>query len=131
MFVIDNPVNNILHIVRFVRIGRNNFVQGHIRAAGGIGRFSHGRVGHVIGRNKADQFTDHHQGLFFIFTCKMGDPAFGAVRDRASKFFFADLLMSDHADNFGPGHEHMTGFIDHKNKIGQRRRIDGPSGTRP
>ena len=47
-----------------------------------------------------------------------------------TQFFFSYFFMGNRLDHVRTGDKHMAFFFHHKNKIGQRRRIAGSSGTR-
>jgi len=60
----------------------------------------------------------------------MRDATFFVVGHRAAKLLLGDFLVRDGFDDVGAGDEHVGIVAGHKNKVGDRRRIDGAAGAR-
>jgi len=131
MMVVDYPLDHLVHIIGLVGISRDHCGEVGIPAVGRVGPRFHRRIFHVVGREETEQFTNHHQGLLLIFSGEMGHPAAGAVGVGPPEFLHGHLLVGDRPDHLRTGDKHMAGFPDHEDEIGQRRGVDGPSGTGP
>ncbi len=59
----------------------------------------------------------------------MSHATFRSVCNCSTQIFFGHILVGYSSDDIGTGNKHVTGFVDHENKIGQGRRIDRPSGA--
>ena len=51
--------------------------------------------------------------------------------ERTTQFFHADVLAGDGFNHIGACDEHLAGLVHHDDKVGQRRRVDGASGSWP
>ncbi len=85
----------------------------------------------IILRNEAHQLPNASQAVFVVSCEKLRYAADGIVSIRASKIFLRHVFVSDGFDDVGACHKHVTGFVDHKNKIGERGRIHSTAGARP
>jgi hypothetical protein len=59
----------------------------------------------------------------------VGDTRCGVVRASTTEFFHSNVFASDCLDHVWSGNEHVRCLIDHDDKVGQRRRVNGSTGS--
>ena len=122
--VVNDGLNDILHVVGLLRVGGNKRVERFIAASCRIRRGAARRVFHVVRRKKTHQLADHGKAIGIVTGNKMRDAALLVVRHRAAQLLLGDFLMSDGLDDVGAGDEHVRGFPRHEDEIGDGRRVD-------
>ena len=69
--IIDNAVNHFFHVVRFIRILRDNAVEFFFLAIQRIGALGHRRVFQIIQRDIAEQLAYFLNSIGLVFAGKM------------------------------------------------------------
>ncbi len=117
--VIEDAMNNFLHVVGNVGIGGDEGVEGGIHAVRVI-RWNQagGRFGVVCGQI-ADQFASQVDRVVFILRSKVSHAADRVVSHRAAQCFEIDLFAGHGLDHFGSGDEHVARAFGHDHKIGE------------
>ena len=129
--VIHDRNNHLFHIIRNIRIIRNHPSQSRYLTPYIIPTRHSRRILHIISRQKTQQLPDSQHHLLLRIRQKMSDPAYRSMRHRSPQLLLADHLVSHRLNHIRTRNKHMTSPPDHKNKIGQSRRITRPPSTRP
>ncbi len=124
IMIIDDCCDQLLNIVGFVGIFRDQGLQAQVLPCNAVGAALYRRVFHVVRRQVTQQFPDHHQRLFIIFRDQMGHTAFRIVRHRPAKVFHRHLFMCHCLDHFRACHKHIRRVLRHDDIIGHGRRIN-------
>jgi len=118
-----------LHVVRLVRIVRQEAVQLGVLAVDGIGVLrQRGRVGVVLGEKRQELAQGFQRGVLAVID-QVGDTAPGGVNVGAAELLGGHVLAGDLLDHLGAGEEHVGTLPHHDHEIGDGRRIDGAAGA--
>ena len=128
--IIDHRHNDLLHIIRNIRIIRNHLSQSRHLTTNIIPARDTRSILHIISRQETQQLADLQYHLLLGIPQEMGHTADRSMRHRSPQLLLTDQFMRHRLNHIRPGNEHMTVPPDHKNKIGQSRRITRPPGTR-
>ena len=127
--IVHNAANDLVHVIRFIRIVRDHIEQGIFASIAGIAPRSTWRVIHIVGGHEAEQFTNLLQAGEFGIAGEMRDAAGGRVRVGTAELLHRDVFVGHRLHHVGPGHEHVAGAAHHVDKVGDRRRIHGTTGA--
>ncbi|MCO5804727.1 hypothetical protein CS033_04948 [Phocaeicola vulgatus] len=130
ILVIQHRFDDILYIIRHVRIFGNDSLQRLHLTMDVIVAGNQRRILHIVGRQETQQFADTHQRFLLIIAHKMGHTAFAAVSLGTTQFLLAHLLVSHGLHHIRTRDKHVALLLHHKDKVGQCRGIAGASGTR-
>ena len=93
--VVYHSLDDIFHIIRNIRVCRNDSVQNGVFTVGFIRAVLLFSFVHIILRQERKQFADTHQQFFFGVTHKMSHSAFAAVSHGTTQFFLAYFLVDN------------------------------------
>ena len=130
VLVIHYRFNDVLDIVRHVRIVRNHTHQRFIGTTNIIRARLNRSIFHVVGWQEAQQFADTHQSLLFIVAQEMSDTTLAAVCISTTQFFLIHFFVCNGFHYIRTCNEHVTLFFHHENEVSQCRRITSTSCTR-
>ncbi|VTR68662.1 conserved hypothetical protein [Desulfosarcina cetonica] len=126
--IVNDGFDDIPYVVGLVGAVRNDVVEGVLDAHGVVARVHHRRLFHVVGRQVGEQALDLLDGVFVVFAGELSHAAFLVVGHGAAQALEIDLLTGDRLDDFRAGDEHVTGILDHEDKIGHGRGVDRAAG---
>ena len=127
--VVYHSLDDIFHIIRNIRVCRNDSVQNGVFTVGFIRAVLLFSFIHIILRQERKQFADTHQQFFFGVTHKMSHSAFAAVSHGTTQFFLAYFLVDNGLHYVRPRHKHVALFFHHKDKVREGGRVAGTTGT--
>ena len=128
--VIDDGVDDLVHVVRFIRVSRNDVVQIVIHAGDVIGTLYERSLLHVVLRDEGNETTNFSQRLFLCSRHKMGHTGFGSVDLSAAELLYGYVLTGNGFHYLRAGDEHIGVLLGHHDEVGQRRAIYCSTGTR-
>ena len=128
--VVDDASHNVLDVIGLVALGGDDHIECLVGAVDGVGRLLTRRVLQVVGGQEAEQLANHRKALGVVMRQKVSYAALAVVRRGAAELVFGDLFVSDGLDHVRARDEHVTGLVDHQDKVGHSRRVDGAAGTR-
>src|SRR5574344_1774286 len=128
--IIHNALDDIVHIIRLVRIVRNYFVKGIVKP-----------VYRVVGRNDwcffciilrkiTEQFLYDAYTIFVVFSSKMSDTTLGSVYTCSTKIFGCHYFACNALDYFRSRQEHIGSVLDHKCEVSKGRGVNRTSCAR-
>ena len=129
--VIDDGVDHIFDVIGQIRLRRHDLVERRVGAINGIGAGLARRIVEIIRGHKTQQFSHHREALGVIVSQKVRHSRSLVVRHRSPQLLFRNFFVGDRLDHVGTRNEHVGGFVYHQDKIGNRRRVNCPTGTRP
>ena len=106
--VVDDRVNDVLHVVGHVRLVGNYRVELLVDAVDRIGAGLARRVVEIVGRNETQQLAHHGEALGVVAAQEVGDAGGFVVGVRAAELVFGDLFVGDRLDDVGAGDEHVA-----------------------
>ena len=122
--------NNPADVVRLVRVGGYNGVQ-LLAQFVAFGVIIHRCLLIAVLRYIVQQLFNRSNTLHLIRVSKMRNARFGSMRLCTAQFLAGNILMRNGFNHVGTGYKHITGVLHHHNKIGNGRRVNRPTGTRP
>ena len=128
--IIYDSANYLVHIVRFVRVIRNDVVQGIFQTVDRVCAVYIRSFFQIVLWNVAQQFADKSQAFFFCLCSKMSNTRFGGVNARATQVFLAYVFSGYSLYYLRTGKEHVGCTFHHQSKVCQGRRVNGATGTR-
>ena len=129
--VVKHRLDHLAHVVRLTRRFRDQGVQ---RLCAPINRVLEALARWIFGvvlRQEAQEATHTHQSLGIVGAGEVGNSADLSVHACAPQIFRSNLFMRDRLDDIRPRDVHIAGAIDHEDEVGQRGRIDRPTGAWP
>ena len=122
--MVDDGVNDVLHVVRLVRAFRQDRVQlGLARSIGVVAR-GDGRALLVVLRQEPQQPAHERQRLVFVRADEVRDAALRGVDVRPAELLGRHRLARDLLHDLGPGQEHVARAPRHADEVGDRRAVD-------
>ena len=121
--IIHDRVDDLMHVVRFIRICRHKVVEFIIHAGDVIGALYERRLLHVILRDEAYQTTYFRDRLFFGCRYEMRHTGLRSVDLRTTELLYRHVFTGDSLDNFRSCDEHITVLLGHEDEVGQRRAV--------
>ena len=128
--VINDKVDDILHVVRFVGVVRNDFVQALLDTHGVVGAFQYRCLFHIVLRDETYQTANLLQSLFLGGCHKVGYTRFGCVYACATQFGNAYVLTRNGFHYFRTRDEHIRVLLGHHDEVGQSRAVNSTTGAR-
>ena len=119
--IVDRGQDDVLHIVGFVGIGRDDGVELFGAALRRVRAGLHGRIFHIVLRQKGDQLPNIGDGIGSSFGGEIGNSAARGMHVSATQFLYRNVFMGDRLDHFGTGQKHIGVVLHHDHEIGQRR----------
>ena len=85
--VIHDALYDIVHVVSFVRVIRNDLIQGIIHAAYRVICRNDRSLLHIVLRNVAQQFLDDSDTVLVILSCEMSHATLCRMHARTAEIF--------------------------------------------
>ncbi len=128
--VVDDPSNDVVHVVRPRRVVGHDRVERRVHAIARILALDRRRVREVVLRQVREQAADGVHRLGLVARGEMGDSAAARVDGRAAERLRVDLLVRHGAHDVRSGHEHVARALDHHGEVGHRGRVHRAAGAR-
>lgn len=128
--VVDERADDILHVVRHVRVVRHDGVEALILAVRVIRRLDGRRILEVVARQVREQLADLRDAVVLVLAGEVCDARARAVRQRAAELFRRDFLSRDRLDDGRARDEHLARVLDHEDEIRDGRAVDGAARAR-
>ncbi len=128
---IDDTGDDLVHLVRLVRVLGDDRVQFSIHPVRIVGARRGRRIVLIVLRKVGEQAPDEVEGVGIVLGDEMCHPAPGGVDLGPAQFVERHVLGGDGLDDLGPGDEHVARPANHHREVGDRGRIDGAAGARP
>ena len=122
--VIDERADYVLHVVRCIRIIRNNRIQALILTVRIITSINDRCIIHVVAWQEGQQVADLLDAVILILSCEMRHTAAGVVRHCAAKCLSRYFLSRYRFDNCRASDEHLAGILDHIDKVSDCRAVN-------
>ena len=119
--VIHDAPDDLVHVIRSVRIIGDNLVKAVIRAAHGVVGWDPWCLLHIVLGNVGEQFLDSIDSLFLALSREMCHSALGSVYACSSKLLLGDVFSEDALDHCRTCQEHVGSVLDHDGEIRQGR----------
>lgn len=120
-----------MHVVRLVRVRRDQRVEAGLGAVVWIARRTHRDAAAVVLGQVIEEIARGEQRLDVVFECIVGDRAFGRVGDRAAELLLRNDLVGHRLDHVRSGDEHVGRVLHHEDEVGHRGRVNRPARARP
>ena len=121
---VDDFEDQLLDVVRLVRIVRNERVERMVDALGLVFRRNFRNARLVARRQEIHQAAHLQKRLDVVLVGAIGDRRFRRVDLGAAKFFRRHRFVRHGLHDVGTGHEHVARVFDHEDEIGHRGRVD-------
>ena len=121
--VIDNGIDDFVHVVGFVRVCRNDVVQIIVHAGDIIRTLYERSLLHIVLRDERNETTYLCQRLFLRSSYEMGNAGLGSVNLGATELLHGNVLTCNGFDYLRAGDEHIAVLLGHHDEVGQRRAI--------
>ena len=121
--VVHRHPDDILHVVRHVRIVRHDGLQAFVLAVRAVAGFHDRCVFHVVGRQEAQQVPHFGHAVLIIFRREVRHARYAVVGHRAAQGFRGDFFGRNGFDDLRAGDEHLAGVLYHEDPVGQGRGI--------
>ncbi len=128
--VIHDQVDDLVHVVRLVGVGRNDLVQLVLYAGDIVGALYERSLFHVVLRDEAYQAANLLQRLLFGSGYKVGHTRLGSMHLSATQLLYCYILTSHGLHYLRTGDEHIRVLLGHHDEVGQRGAIYRTTGTR-
>ena len=130
--VVDDALDDALHVVRLVRAVRDDRVERtrSSRSTGSEGARVRRRV-EVVLREEGQEVARLLEARLLVRCREVRDTRLRRVRRRAAELLEAHVLAGDRLHDVGAGDEHVRGLLDHEHEVGDRGRVDGAARARP
>ena len=124
--VVDDPLDDAVHVVRLVRrIGDDGVeptvVVGDLELD--LGVVDRG-IRHVVVGQERDEGARVVERVGLVAREVVRDARDRVVRERAAELLHADVLAGDGLDDVGAGDEHLAGLVDHDDEVGEGGGVD-------
>src|SRR5438876_9898181 len=127
---VDNTLDHLEHVIRLVRLPRDDGGEVRIHPVRIVFRGEDGRIVHVVRREVAKEPTDDPEGLGFVFGREVRDAALLGVRQRPTERLERDRLPGHRLNDPRTGDEHVRRALRHDDEIGHGGAVDRPAGAR-
>ena len=121
--VIDNTADNILHIVRSIRIVRHYAVQGLILTIRVIAGINNRSILHVVAGQEGQEVTNLLYAVVLVLCGKVSHTAAAVMGHGAAQSLCGDFLSRDGLDNRRAGDEHLAGVLHHVDEVRDGRAV--------
>ena len=111
--VVNEAANNVLHIVRCIRIVGNERVEALILTIRIIARLNMRGLLHVVAREEREQIADLINAVLIVLRSEMCNTGTGVVRHRAAEFLCRNLFRRNGLNNSRAGDEHLARVLHH------------------
>ena len=122
--VVDEAADDILHVVRCVRVVRHDRVEALVLTVRIVARLHARRLLHVVAREEGEQVADLLDAVLIVLRRKVCDAGAGVVRHRTTELLRRDLLRRDGLDDGRARDEHLARVLHHVDEVCERRAVD-------
>ena len=129
--VVDDRLDDLLHVVGLVRRWRDEVDQLGAAPLGVVARRERRRLLEVVRRQEAEQVADVLEAGLLVGRDERGDARLGGVAHGAAELLERDLLAGHRLHDVGAGDEHVRRLVDHEDEVGHGRAVDRAAGARP
>ena len=130
VLVVQHRFYNVLDVIRHVRVFGDDGLKRLYPAMDIVGAGSEGSILHIVGRQETQQLADAHQCLLLRIAHEVGNAALAAMRIGTAQFLLVHLLVGHGLYHVRTGDKHVALLLYHEDKVGKRRRVACPTGTR-
>ena len=130
LVVIDDHLQQLLHIVGHVGIGGNDVHEGGVGTVARIVADAGGNAVLVVQRKVVVEFTHGTQHLDIVVVGAVSDTGLLGVDGGTTQFFLSDFFSGDSLDDIGTGDEHVGGVTHHEDEIGNGGGVHGTTSAR-
>ena len=127
--VVDDGGDHVLDVVRLFGVVGYDRRQRRSLALGVVGRLH--ALGLVVAalRDVREQPADLGEALRFALRQEVRHARLHVVHLGAAERVEGHVLARGHANDLGPGDEHVADAVDHEREVGDGRRVHGPAGA--
>src|SRR5580704_8772615 len=118
------------HVVGLSRRRGHDVKQARALAIGGIVRRDRSREIVTAGGQQRDQIPDVPQARRLVIVGERGHTRLPRVYPGPAQILMRNRLAGHRPDHIGTGDEHVRGTADHKDEVGQGRRVGSTAGAR-
>ena len=129
--VVDEQVHHVAHVVRLVRVVRDDAVELRVLAVGVVARVHLRRQLEVVLRQERHQVAHVLEAALLVVGGEVRHAGLRVVRHRPAELLELHLLAGDRLDHVGAGDEHVRGLLDHEDEVGHGRGVDGAARAGP
>ncbi len=127
--VVDDCVDDLIHVIGMVGRVRHDLVQRVFQTVNGVVAFNQRRFFEVVLGDVAEELADDAQGLFAVFGCEVCHTALLRVHGCAAECFLGHVFASHGLDHLRAGEEHVADALGHDGEVSQRGRIHRTAGA--
>ena len=127
--IVDDALNHVADVIRLFRVCRHHLLD--VQHRRGLFRLDHLRPFVVVPRDEADEAFHLLEAFLLTGRIEMGVTRRLGMNASAAEVFHRNVFAQYGLDDVRPCDEHLRDVLDHKHEIGQRRRINGATCTRP
>jgi len=122
--VVDKAADNILHVVRRIRVVRNERVEALILAVRIIAGINKRSLLHVVAREEGEQVADLLDAVLIVLRSKVRNAGTAVVRHCAAEFLCRNLFRRNGLNNSRAGDEHLARVLHHVDEVCERRAVN-------
>ena len=127
--VVDDVLDDLVHVVGFVRVLGHDAAHRGVGAVDRIARFGPRRVVEVVRGQEGEQLGDAGETRVLAGGGEVRHATRPVVHHGAAELFFGHLLGRDRLDDVRTGDEHVARVLDHPDEVGDRRAVDRAAGA--
>ncbi len=117
--VIDNRVDDLIHVVWTVgRVG-DDFIERIFETVDGVVTFNQRRFFEIVLWDVAEKLADDAECFFSVFCREVGDTALLGVYGCAAECFLADIFAGHGLDHLRTSKEHVADALGHDGEVGE------------
>ena len=129
--VVDEEMHHVAHVVRLVRVVRDDAVELRVLAVGVVARLHPRRDLEVVLRQERHQVAHVLEAALLVVGGEVRDARLRVVRHRPAQLLELDLLARDRLDHVGAGDEHVRGLLHHEDEVRHGRGVHGAARAGP
>ena len=121
--VIHDAADDILHIVRSIRVVRHHAVQRLILTIRVIASINNRSILHVVAGQEGQEVANLLDAVVLVLSCEMSHAAAAVVGHSAAQSLRGDFLSGDGLDDRRAGDEHLAGVLHHVDEVRDSRAV--------
>ena len=129
--VVDGLDDQLLHVVRLVRVVGHQRVQTHVHTVSRVPTAAHRCFLAVVQRQIVVQAAQHEQGLHIALESQICHAALGGMADGAAEFLSRYVLVRYRLHHFRAGDKHVGTVFHHEDEIGHGRAVNRAASAGP
>ena len=130
LVIIDDHLQELLHIIGHVGVSRDNVHEGGIGAVTRIVADTSGNAILVVQGEVVVELAHGTEHLDIVIVSTVSDTGLLGVDGGTTELFLSDLFSSDGLDDIGTGDEHVGGIAHHEDEIGNGRGVHSTTSAR-